>query len=106
MIVGEGPWALFCFHLADLSINIFVSAKCHGIFYFRLMNFLGNIIWLVFGGLAAALGYVFGAYFVAQSLAFPGDSNALRLPDLSFGLSGKKLSREIVVPDVCQYFLI
>lgn len=24
------------------------------------MNFIGNIIWLIFGGLAAALGYLFG----------------------------------------------
>ncbi len=24
------------------------------------MNFLGNIIWLIFGGFAAALGYLFG----------------------------------------------
>ena len=24
------------------------------------MNFLGNLIWLIFGGLAAAIGYLFG----------------------------------------------
>jgi uncharacterized membrane protein YccF (DUF307 family) len=24
------------------------------------MNFIGNIIWLIFGGLAAAIGYLFG----------------------------------------------
>jgi len=24
------------------------------------MNFLGNLIWLIFGGFAAAIGYLFG----------------------------------------------
>ncbi|WP_207511389.1 YccF domain-containing protein [Longitalea luteola] len=32
------------------------------------MNLLGNIIWLVFGGLAAALGYVLGGFFLCITI--------------------------------------
>jgi uncharacterized membrane protein YccF (DUF307 family) len=32
------------------------------------MNFIGNIIWLIFGGLAAALGYVFGGIILCVTV--------------------------------------
>ena len=32
------------------------------------MNLLGNIIWLVFGGLAAAIGYVFGGFVLCLTI--------------------------------------
>ena len=32
------------------------------------MNFIGNILWLVFGGLAAALGYIFGGFVLCLTL--------------------------------------
>jgi uncharacterized membrane protein YccF (DUF307 family) len=32
------------------------------------MNFIGNLIWLVFGGLAAALGYIFGGFLLCLTI--------------------------------------
>ncbi len=32
------------------------------------MNFIGNIIWLLFGGLLAALGYVFGGFVLCLTI--------------------------------------
>jgi uncharacterized membrane protein YccF (DUF307 family) len=32
------------------------------------MNFIGNLIWLVFGGLAAALGYIVGGFILCLTV--------------------------------------
>ncbi len=32
------------------------------------MNFIGNLIWLVFGGLAAALGYIVGGFILCLTI--------------------------------------
>lgn len=32
------------------------------------MNFIGNIIWLIFGGLAAAIGYLFGGIVLCVTI--------------------------------------
>lgn len=32
------------------------------------MNLLGNLIWLIFGGLAAALGYIFGGFVLCLTV--------------------------------------
>ena len=32
------------------------------------MNVIGNLIWLVFGGLAAALGYIIGGFFLCMTI--------------------------------------
>lgn len=32
------------------------------------MNLIGNLIWLVFGGLAAALGYIVGGFFLCMTI--------------------------------------
>jgi len=32
------------------------------------MNFIGNLIWLVFGGLAAALGYILGGFLLCLTI--------------------------------------
>jgi uncharacterized membrane protein YccF (DUF307 family) len=32
------------------------------------MNFIGNLIWLIFGGLAAALGYVVGGFILCLTI--------------------------------------
>ncbi len=37
-------------------------------YYFQLMNFIGNLIWLVFGGLAAALGYIVGGFILCLTI--------------------------------------
>jgi uncharacterized membrane protein YccF (DUF307 family) len=36
--------------------------------YFQPMNFIGNLIWLIFGGLAAALGYIVGGFILCLTL--------------------------------------
>lgn len=36
--------------------------------YIRSMNLLGNIIWLIFGGLAAALGYLVGGIILCMTI--------------------------------------
>jgi uncharacterized membrane protein YccF (DUF307 family) len=38
------------------------------ILYFPLMNLLGNLIWLLFGGLAAALGYIVGGFVLCLTI--------------------------------------
>jgi uncharacterized membrane protein YccF (DUF307 family) len=42
----------------------FISKNC----YFQLMNFIGNLIWLIFGGLAAALGYIVGGFILCLTI--------------------------------------
>jgi uncharacterized membrane protein YccF (DUF307 family) len=32
------------------------------------MNLLGNLIWLIFGGLAAAIGYIFGGFILCITI--------------------------------------
>jgi len=32
------------------------------------MNLIGNLIWLIFGGLAAALGYIFGGFILCLTI--------------------------------------
>jgi uncharacterized membrane protein YccF (DUF307 family) len=32
------------------------------------MNFIGNLIWLIFGGLAAALGYIVGGFVLCLTI--------------------------------------
>lgn len=36
--------------------------------YFQNMNLIGNLIWLVFGGLFAALGYIFGGFILCLTI--------------------------------------
>jgi uncharacterized membrane protein YccF (DUF307 family) len=36
--------------------------------YFQPMNFIGNLIWLIFGGLAAALGYIVGGFILCLTI--------------------------------------
>lgn len=32
------------------------------------MNLIGNVIWLIFGGLAAAIGYIFGGFVLCLTI--------------------------------------
>jgi uncharacterized membrane protein YccF (DUF307 family) len=36
--------------------------------YFQCMNFIGNLIWLVFGGFIAALGYIVGGFVLCLTI--------------------------------------
>ncbi|MFA6151290.1 MAG: YccF domain-containing protein [Chitinophagaceae bacterium] len=51
------------------------------------MNFLGNIIWLIFGGLIAALGYVIGGIILC-----------LTVIGLPFGLQCFKIAGMVLFP--------
>lgn len=51
------------------------------------MNFLGNIIWLVFGGLWSAIGYFFGGLVLC-----------LTIIGIPFGLQCFKLARVVLWP--------
>lgn len=51
------------------------------------MNIIGNIIWLVFGGLVSALGYVFGGFILC-----------LTIIGIPFGLQCFKLAAFVIWP--------
>jgi uncharacterized membrane protein YccF (DUF307 family) len=51
------------------------------------MNFIGNIIWLVFGGFFAALGYIFGGFVLC-----------LTIVGIPFGLQCFKIAGLVIAP--------
>lgn len=56
------------------------------------MNFIGNIIWLVFGGLAAALGYIFGGFILCISvIGIPWGLQCFKIASLVLWPFGKKI---------------
>jgi uncharacterized membrane protein YccF (DUF307 family) len=56
------------------------------------MNFLGNIIWLVFGGLVAALGYVFGGFILCITIVgIPWGLQCFKIAGLVLWPFGKKV---------------
>jgi uncharacterized membrane protein YccF (DUF307 family) len=56
------------------------------------MNFLGNLIWLIFGGLAAALGYVFGGFVLCCTIVgIPWGLQCFKIAGLVIWPFGKKV---------------
>ncbi len=56
------------------------------------MNFLGNIIWLVFGGFLAALGYIFGSFILCISIVgLPWGMQCFKIAGLELSPFGKKI---------------
>lgn len=56
------------------------------------MSLLGNIIWLIFGGLLASLGYiVFGALLCLTIVGIPFGMQAIRLGAATFAPFGKRI---------------
>jgi len=56
------------------------------------MNLLGNIIWLIFGGLLAALGYLFGGFVLCITIiGIPWGLQCFKLADLVLWPFGKKV---------------
>lgn len=56
------------------------------------MNFIGNIIWLIFGGLLAALGYVIGGFVLCITIVgIPWGVQCFKLADLVLWPFGKKV---------------
>jgi uncharacterized membrane protein YccF (DUF307 family) len=56
------------------------------------MNFLGNIIWLLFGGLIAALGYVIGGFALCLTIiGIPWGLQCFKLATVVLWPFGKKI---------------
>ena len=56
------------------------------------MNFLGNIIWLIFGGLLAAFGYIFGGFVLCITIiGIPWGLQCFKLAGLVLWPFGKKI---------------
>ena len=56
------------------------------------MNFLGNLIWLIFGGLFAALGYFFGGIVLCLTIVgIPFGLQCFKLAGLVLWPFGKKV---------------
>ena len=51
------------------------------------MNFIGNLIWLIFGGLIAALGYIVGGFVLCITIV-----------GIPWGLQCFKLARIVLLP--------
>jgi uncharacterized membrane protein YccF (DUF307 family) len=62
------------------------------LFLFWIMNFLGNLIWLVFGGLFAAIGYVVGGLVLCLTVVgIPFGLQCFKLAGLVLWPFGKKV---------------
>ena len=56
------------------------------------MNFIGNIIWLVFGGFMASLGYIIGGIVLCISIVgFPWGLQCFKIAGLVLWPFGKKV---------------
>ncbi|MGI8950302.1 MAG: YccF domain-containing protein [Chitinophagaceae bacterium] len=56
------------------------------------MNFIGNLIWLIFGGFAAALGYIFGGIVLCITIVgIPFGMQCFKLANLVLWPFGKKV---------------
>ncbi len=56
------------------------------------MNFIGNIVWLIFGGLFAALGYLFGGLVLCITvIGIPWGFQCFKLAGLILMPFGKKV---------------
>jgi uncharacterized membrane protein YccF (DUF307 family) len=56
------------------------------------MNFIGNLIWLIFGGFAAALGYIFGGFILCITIVgIPFGLQCFKLAGLVLWPFGKRI---------------
>ena len=56
------------------------------------MNFLGNLIWLIFGGLATAVGYFMGGIvLMASIIGIPWGLQHFKLAGFAISPFGRKL---------------
>ena len=62
------------------------------IWYFQPMNFIGNLIWLVFGGFAAAIGYIFGGFVLCLTIVgIPFGLQCFKIAGLVLWPFGKRI---------------
>jgi uncharacterized membrane protein YccF (DUF307 family) len=64
-----------------------LADRLEKILIFNFMNLIGNLIWLVFGGFFAALGYIFGGFILC-----------LTIVGIPFGLQCFKLASVVLWP--------
>ncbi|HEY6901029.1 MAG TPA: YccF domain-containing protein [Puia sp.] len=56
------------------------------------MNFIGNLIWLIFGGLAAALGYIVGGFLLCLTIiGIPFGLQCFKIAGLVLWPFGRKI---------------
>ncbi|HVM87488.1 MAG TPA: YccF domain-containing protein [Puia sp.] len=56
------------------------------------MNFVGNIIWLIFGGFLAAFGYVFGGFMLCLTvIGIPWGMQCFKIAGLMIWPFGKRV---------------
>jgi uncharacterized membrane protein YccF (DUF307 family) len=56
------------------------------------MNFIGNIIWLIFGGFLAALGYIFGGFVLCLTvIGIPWGLQCFKIASLVLWPFGKRV---------------
>jgi uncharacterized membrane protein YccF (DUF307 family) len=56
------------------------------------MNFIGNLIWLVFGGFFAAMGYIFGGFLLCLTIiGIPFGLQCFKLASVVLWPFGKKI---------------
>lgn len=56
------------------------------------MNLIGNLIWLIFGGFAAALGYIVGGFFLCLTIVgIPFGLQCFKIAGLVLWPFGKKV---------------
>ena len=74
------------------------------------MNLLGNLIWLLFGGLLAALGYVIGGFVLCVTIiGIPWGLQCFKIAAVVLWPFGKKIvpkaGRQRMPESVLQYYL-
>lgn len=66
------------------------------------MNIIGNLIWLIFGGLIAGLGYIFGGLLLCLTIiGFPFGVQSIKLGLATLAPFGK----EVIVNERAEGFL-
>ena len=70
----------------------FLPRETSGISYFHFMNLIGNIVWLIFGGLFAALGYFAGGLVLCITIiGIPWGLQCFKLAALVLWPFGQKV---------------
>jgi uncharacterized membrane protein YccF (DUF307 family) len=70
--------------------KLVIKKKSHA--YIYIMDFLGNLIWLIFGGLLSAIGYIFGGIVLCITIiGIPFGFQCFKIAGLVLWPFGKKV---------------